>query len=319
MSETSYEFTNMIAGYQCRPLLPTDVDHIQSLLIENALSDLEPIAKFEELTAYLTAQEKALPSISLGVLSPTGELVGFGLIRLNPQKTVAVLQGAVHIQHRNQGIGNAIFEWQQTIAESQLEGNSGRIIVETQDEMESKLTLLKKHGFIKMLSQFQMSCDLTQWSPPIIPETDLIFEQFHSQHEEAMRVVFNLSFSGHRVGEQDEEAFHARFINNSIFDPTHTILAFSKIENYLVGYYLSEHVEGKPNETWMEILAVDPKWQGRGYGRILLLNALEGYQKAGFESVSLDVDPDFSAAALSQYQKHGFKKTKGTLYFGKQL
>ena len=311
MSDPTFEFTNMIAGYQCRPLLTSDAQNIHGLLFDDTSSDLELTAKLEEMVSYLGANEKELPNISLGVFIPADELVGFGLIRLNAQKTVAVLQGTVQSQHRNKGIGNAIFEWQQTSAKSQLEGNSGRLIVETRDDMASKLTLLEKYEFRKMLSQFQMRCDLTHWSPTIMPEIDLIFEQFDPKYEEVMRILFNLAFSGHRVGEQDKETFHLRFIANSRFDPTHTILAFSKVGHHLVGYYLSEQVEGRSNEAWMEILAIHPNWQGNGYGRILLHKALEGYQKAGFESVSLDVDPDFSAGALSLYQKCGFKKIKG--------
>lgn len=143
---------------------------------EDAFSDLEMIPNLEDMIAYLVAHKEDLPHISLGVHTISGKLVGFGLIRLNTQKTVAVLQGSVHKQHQNRGMGVEILTWQQAVAESQFVENSGRLI----------------------------------------------------------------------------------------FDPIHSRLAFSTVGNHFVGYYLSEKVIEKPNQAWLEILAIHPRWQGKG-------------------------------------------------------
>jgi len=77
---------------------------------------------------------------------------------------------------------------------------------------------------------------------------------------------------------------------------------YKGIENgLLIGFYA--FAPDSRSNLKLNYLFVDPKFIGRGYGKILLIDFLKRIEISGFDRVILDADPH----AEEFYAKHGFQ------------
>jgi ribosomal-protein-alanine acetyltransferase len=71
----------------------------------------------------------------------------------------------------------------------------------------------------------------------------------------------------------------------------------------LIGYFYARCVAG---EGELLNIAIDPTYQGQGWGSLLLKAMIEHLHEAGAESIWLEVR-ESNIAAQALYQKHGFE------------
>lgn len=75
-------------------------------------------------------------------------------------------------------------------------------------------------------------------------------------------------------------------------------------DNEIVGEYVLVKIS---NEVWeIKNIAVDPKFQGQGYGKALILDATERARKSGAHEIEIGTG-NSSLKQLSLYQKCGFR------------
>ncbi len=77
-----------------------------------------------------------------------------------------------------------------------------------------------------------------------------------------------------------------------------------KIDNKIVGEYVLINNADKIFEIIS--VAVDPKYQGKGYGKMLVLDAIDRVRKSGAKSIEIGTG-NSSFPQLSLYQKCGFR------------
>lgn len=77
-----------------------------------------------------------------------------------------------------------------------------------------------------------------------------------------------------------------------------------QVEGYLVGYSVQS---GAAGEAHLLNLCVDPAWQRRGFGDLLLDNVLRIARGSHCRSVFLEVRPS-NTAAIALYERRGFRE-----------
>ncbi len=77
-----------------------------------------------------------------------------------------------------------------------------------------------------------------------------------------------------------------------------------QVEAYLVAYSVQS---GAAGEAHLLNLCVDPPWQRRGFGELLLDNALRVARGSRCDSIFLEVRPT-NAAAIALYLRRGFRE-----------
>jgi mycothiol synthase len=75
---------------------------------------------------------------------------------------------------------------------------------------------------------------------------------------------------------------------------------------------------GGPNDGWVSIVGVQREWRGRGLGRALLARGLQKLQEVGFETASLNVDAE-NSAAINLYRSLGMDVLRTRLHFAKTI
>jgi ribosomal protein S18 acetylase RimI-like enzyme len=72
----------------------------------------------------------------------------------------------------------------------------------------------------------------------------------------------------------------------------------------IIGFGL---VKDREYDTHLDLICVHPKYQGKGYSKIILRQIITSLKNQEIKSLTLGVDP-VNSAALSLYEKIGFKK-----------
>ncbi|MCC7441008.1 MAG: GNAT family N-acetyltransferase [Bdellovibrionales bacterium] len=72
----------------------------------------------------------------------------------------------------------------------------------------------------------------------------------------------------------------------------------------VVGYWMANRHHGE-GVAWLEQIAVDPRAQGKGYGRFLLRDFERRMADAGFRELQLSAH-EYSSAAIALYEREGW-------------
>ena len=82
-----------------------------------------------------------------------------------------------------------------------------------------------------------------------------------------------------------------------------------EVQNEIVGYQIST---ANARGGHLARLAIDPNYQGRGIGRVLLSDLLEQFSRWGSLNVTVNTQVD-NVASLALYENAGFRRT-GEIY-----
>lgn len=84
-------------------------------------------------------------------------------------------------------------------------------------------------------------------------------------------------------------------------------------------------LEARPDHLWIENVAVSPRWQGRGFGRLLLRHAEAEARRRDIEELGLLTNERY-VDNIAMYTRYGYRETgrvphQGTdlVYFRKRL
>ncbi|EED35984.1 acetyltransferase, GNAT family [Luminiphilus syltensis NOR5-1B] len=72
----------------------------------------------------------------------------------------------------------------------------------------------------------------------------------------------------------------------------------------MVGFFVVEHKRNQ--EIYWHLTAINPRWQGRGYGYRAWLAMLRHHQMAGYRSVTTTISAG-NSRVLNLYAKLGFR------------
>ena len=77
-------------------------------------------------------------------------------------------------------------------------------------------------------------------------------------------------------------------------------------------------LEPRPDHLWIENVAVSPRWQGRGFGRLLLRHAEAEARGRGLEEVGLLTNERY-LDNIAMYTRYGYRETDRVPYQGTDL
>jgi mycothiol synthase len=243
------------------------------------------------------------------------------------EEHIALLDGHVHIRHRNRGLGGYLLSWLEGRARQEfgriddLKPPSGGaslpqlLRTSCAAHQSDRIALFERHGFRAARYSYTMQCDLHQPKPEIpLPQgPDLL--PWDPALDLAVMDAFNLAFQGHwGVPAMTPDLWRAFFTGVSQFRPDLSCVALAGDE--VVAFCINWVVDGN---GWIEAVGVVPDWRGSGIASALLAHSLRLFHQASLEQAALDVDADNPTGALRLYQKLGFSTVKEEIHFVKQL
>lgn len=158
------------------------------------------------------------------------------------------------------------------------------------------------HALVPIRTLLMMSRPLTGIQPPTVPE-GVTLRGYTDADADELLAVNAAAFAHHPEQGALDATGLARRTAEDWFDPDGLILAFDA--DGLAGFHWTktEHGVGE-----VYVVGVDPRAQGRGYGRLLLDAGLSHLAAKGLRAVELYVDAA-DRIAVRMYERAGFAET----------
>jgi mycothiol synthase len=318
-------------GLTARPLTDDDVAPVAALLAAaESTDDTGEYPDAADLAEWWTGSHADLAKDGVTVCDEAGVVVGFALAMAPPTFRGAFtvyLEGRVRPDLRGQGIGRALLNWQLARgAESHAEQHPevpGKLTVVVPATMPSLESLARRAGLTAERWYRQMTRPLTGLPDPVpVPGVQVV--AFSWDRDDEVRRAHNAAFTEHHgSSERDEESWQTLFTGQRNFRPDLSVLAIEE-GGALVGYVLAYVFEadaaatGKRQTNFGQI-GVLPRARGRGIASAVILAALHAGAAADCVEAALDVDTDNVTGAFRLYEKLGFRSTRASVSWAREL
>jgi len=316
-------------GYAARPAMPTDDEAVTRLC--NTYS--RAFLGYDTVTIEETRLDWGFPGFDLAahtrvVLTPDGQIVGYGEMWdvIHPTRIYAV--GRVHPDHTRLGIATHLVEWAEARARQSIpkapEGARVALIHQTLSNDESAARVLGKHGYEAVRHFLLMEIRFDGPPPePVWPEGITVRTFIRDQDEWPMLTAIAEAFKdhwGHIETPLEEEYDRCMYWINEDpgFDPTLWFLAMDGDEIAGVARcWLYDFAV--PDMGEVTTLAVRRPWRRRGLGTALLSHAFGELYRRGQTGASLGVDASSLTGATRLYEKAGMHIARCYALFEKEL
>ena len=306
-----------MTGLVTRPLTLDDAPAAAELLA--AAESVDDTGEHEDadgLVEWWGGELVDLARDGRAVCTDDGRLVGWATAIASPGVRDALrvwLEGRVHPQHRGQGIGSGLLDWQVARGSEQhaeLEPAApARLVTHVHPAMGGLEALVRRRGFAPERYYAVMRRPLTDLPEPR-PAGGVRLVPFSADRDDEVRRAHNASFTEHHGSvERDEVAWRSWFTGQRAFRPDLSVLALAG--GAVVGYVLAYVYEadtratGVP-ETHLGQIGVLPDARGRGIASAAIAAALRAAAGAGCTRASLDVDTENRTGAFGLYERLGF-------------
>jgi mycothiol synthase len=304
-------------GLSARPMHPDDVVAVVELLTAaEAVDDTGVHESAEDLTAWWVNELVDLELDTRVVLAADGRLVGYATTIAPPTFRDAYgvhLQGRVHPEWRNRGLGRALLAWQldrgaQLHAERHPRAPA-RLTATVYTSMPSLEALLRRAGLEQVRWFFHMDRPLTDLpARRRVDGVDLV--PFGWDRDEDVRRAHNDAFTEHYgSSERDEASWRVMFTGQRSFRPDLSVLAVQ--DGVVLAYALSYVSEATAaatgaRESYFGQIGVVPAARGRGLSKAVIIEALHVAAAHDCQTAGLEVDNENVTGALGLYESLGF-------------
>lgn len=247
-----------------------------------------------------------------------GRIVGF--LDMTPELRIGrvILEGLIHPDHRCKGLARCLILDAQKRAEN-VGAEALHVCVSESDH--GAVSFLEKIGFIPVRQYLNLEVDLS-----LVPKRTLFQIKIRMRHlrpgeEEQLMAIQNRCFSGtwgFCPNTTEEIRFYLEWTDSQL---RNIIVAESKEDQNITGYCWTHQVmsgDSSRKRGRIHMFGVSPEYQGKGVGRILLLEGLHYLKGKDVGVVELTVDKE-NRPACSLYQSLGFKSTASYLWFENKL
>ncbi|UQX89514.1 GNAT family N-acetyltransferase [Jatrophihabitans telluris] len=310
---------------------PLDTDDVQAWAeLTNLVATVDDTEEFYEPEDL--AEELVVPGFdpaldTIGVWSES-TLVAYGQLRvrdgLNEGKAPGYLSGAVHPDHRGQGIASKIFD--------RLEPRARELAAERHPGADLKLgvggglegdpvrPLLTDRGYEIVRYFMLMRRDLPGPrlpGPSAVPIRAAIDVRRYSEDwAGALRAAHNAAFADHFGSAPQSEAEWADGLALRLFRPELSFLVPGP-DGQVLAYVMSYSY--RPGELYIGRVGTVRAARGRGYAKACLVAALTAASEAGYTRADLDVDSINPTGAGALYESVGFRPMKTFASFSKEF
>lgn len=302
--------------------MPSDTGAWLDLILRMARADRPIWFERREDLEEVFASAKNDPRLnSLIGFDDSGVPRAFGRVTMNEGSSKAYTWGGVDPAWRRRGIGNAVYQWQ----ESRARQRGGRLLRTYAEENNAgHNALLERAGNEIVRYWTEMTRPLDDTLPEAVLDEGLVFVDFDDRISEQIRLAHNEAFQDHWGSEpRDQESW--RFtVSHPDFRPDWSLAVVDASSGEVAGYHLASL---DPNfvelhgyrEGYTELLGVRNQWRGRGIAPAILAEAMRRYKAAGVEHAGLQVDTENPSGAHGLYEALGYRPTNRTLTYDKAL
>jgi len=210
---------------------------------------------------------------------------------LNYSVRFATGQFVVHPEHRRRGIGTGL--WRQL-------PSSPPVGLWAFGDLPAAQGFAAARGLRPERGLLKMTRPLAALPQADIPP-DLVLRTFTATDADELLALNAAAFTHHPEQGQLDQAGLAARLAEPWFDPAGLILAFDA--NGMVGFHWTKQVDAHTGEVY--VIAVAPRAQGRGYGKVLLAAGMSHLATQGLPTVVLYVDTA-DQTAVRMYERAGF-------------
>jgi GNAT superfamily N-acetyltransferase len=242
----------------------------------------------------------------LVVATEAGRLVAFEEISALHQDGTLHIDGFIHPEFRDRGIGSYLLAWADTRGRELALGTSDQLRISlragsySQEVLGHKL--LHDCGFRLVRHFYRMKIDLKEAPPePVWPE-GVTRQPFRVGEDEArFQATFHEAFLDHwGYSPISAEEWIETRLRTPDFDPTLQIMAVAGAE--VAGIARCGYRLGK---AWVHTLAVRRPYRGQGLGMALLRSAFGEFYQRGATEIYLSVDAASPTGATRLYERAG--------------
>ena len=221
-----------------------------------------------------------------------------------------ILEGTVHPHHRNQGIGRSLLN---RIKSHASDLGSPLVHAPVLQRVKESGGFLKRRHFVVVHTQLRMHLEPQLTISPIKLSPLFRIRSFLPKDELLLTRIQNVYFAG-----------SWGFKSNTV-EETHYRLAMGDLGSE--GVCLAVHTTEAVGYCWTRLwdyqgeiymMGIDPKYQGQGLGRALLLQAIGALMKKGAGRMELTVDT-VNKTAVALYRGVGFKAKERILWYESRL
>ena len=254
------------------------------------------------------------PEQDLFVAETAGDVVGYLDINAETKIDRTVLEILVLPEHRRQGIARELY-WQ---AVPQVKSTGAKVAhVNVREDNATGRLVLEKSGCSPVRRFYELTVDLAVVPEPSTP-AEFIIRPLQEGEEAVLAELQNRAYAG-------SWGYNPNTIEDIVYATSTTsntregiCLALDK--DIPIGYFWvrTEYIEHDKRQGRLAMLGVDPDYQGKGIGRVLLLAGLSCLKDRGLQVARLTVDSD-NLAANTLYRSIGFRKSDTSLWYEKVL
>lgn len=300
-------FASLPDGFQARPPRDDDAQAIADLINATAAAFGDvPDTDAESVREDWTHAGFTRDTDAQLVTDHAGRVVGYEWLHRTNDPTHVELDGYVHPDHMDRGIGTWLIGW----AEARAGEVTADLAPETpvtlrlgtiaSDEGSAQLFTEAGYGMVRHFWRMEIQLD----EPPPAPElpAGIAIRAFvPGQDDRATYQAVEESFSDH-WGHSPEpyEQWAARTTAEDWFDPALCFLA-------LEGDQVAGVTLGRPRgeSGWVRTVGVRRPWRRRGLAMALLLTAFRAFYDRGIRVVGLGVDAQSLTGATRVYERAG--------------
>jgi mycothiol synthase len=245
-----------------------------------------------------------------------------GCNRVVTQARRVHLGGAVHPDHRGQGIGRAVLGWElahgRAWDETSRRPGYGPLVMRLYVPAEQRdvRDLAERHGLPTVRYFFEMSRALTEL-PPAADAPGVRLEGWDAARSPEVRRMVDEAFRDHWGHTDSTEQTWAEFVGSEAFRPEWTVLAVDDATGHVVGAALNCAYEQDWRATglregYTDQLGVAASHRGRGIASALLHASMRRFAASGMDAAGLGVDTANDTGALRLYERLGYRQTDRT-------
>lgn len=280
-----------------RPAVREDAPAVHAVLVARDIADLGmPDVTLGDLLDEWRGSDVDLATDAQVAVDVDDGIVGYAMMRRRGAEAV------VHPAHEGRGIGTRLLEWAEHRGRERGRELHRQWVGAANERARALLT---GAGYAVVRTYWRMVCaleEIGELAPARVPPGFALRAVDSPRDAESLYAVDAASFAARPdyVPESLAE-FREEHLEAHDFEPCHSGVAHQggAVAGFLLARRWEEEAVG-----YVDLLAVHPRYQGRGLGTALLRRAFAGFAADGLREVQLGVDSD-NPRALGVYERAG--------------
>ncbi|WP_435300227.1 GNAT family N-acetyltransferase [Timonella sp. A28] len=319
-------------GLVWRPLRPSDAAQLFELIVTIEEADDKPYrTSLEETQELFDGEWKHFDTDSLVAIDAHGKFLAFGVLQILPGDetlTRVFLDGGVHPEAREVGIGHALVTWLTARGKNMLResGSSlpGRIATYLEDNARQHWHLFEEAGYKARRFYKSLKRDLSHDVHNVTLAEHLTLIPFNFALDNAVRLAHNDAFRDH-WGSQPQ-TMESWVQGRSMLMPEWSFVVLDHVvslnaeEPVVAGYVLTSKYEQDWENSghtsgYIETLGVRRDYRGQKIALALITAVMRKLQEDNIEYAELDVDSENPSGAFGMYTNLGFEESTSSRMF----